>query len=89
MNQRYMNHPKHGRIPVYSNAEIDRNSKNGWILETLEEKPNDPMPKEVVPPDHLVAEVLEIEPPGKACPACGKTFQRGLTMHMKYCKGIQ
>lgn len=26
--------------------------------------------------------------PGKGeCPSCGKTFTRGLNMHVKYCKG--
>ena len=28
-------------------------------------------------------EVLNV----KACPKCGKIMARGLTMHMKYCKG--
>ncbi len=79
-----MHHPKHGRMPVYSNAEIERNRQNGWILD--EDKPIEPMQTQTVQTDHLVAEVLDIETPGKSCPACGKTFQRGLTMHMKYCK---
>ena len=30
-------------------------------------------------------EVLTQEP--DACPKCGKTFQRGLTMHMRFCRG--
>lgn len=32
--QRYMNHLKHGRMPVYSIQEIERNKANGWIEET-------------------------------------------------------
>lgn len=75
----YLQHPFHGIKVAYTDAEIADDKKNGWS----EVRP------EPVAPDHLVAEVLDIEPPGKACPACGKTFQRGLTMHMKYCKGIQ
>ena len=35
--QQYMSHPKHGRMPVYSQTEIDYNAKNGWVLD--EEKP--------------------------------------------------
>lgn len=34
--QKYMSHPKHGRMPVYSDAEIAFNKKNGWIEETQE-----------------------------------------------------
>ena len=39
--QRYMVHPKHGRMPVYSIQEIERNKAHGWELqpETPQEKP--------------------------------------------------
>lgn len=36
--ERYMNHPEHGRMPIYLLAEIANNEKNGWVLEP-EEKP--------------------------------------------------
>lgn len=32
--QRYMNHPKHGRMPVYSDAEIAYAETHGWVLES-------------------------------------------------------
>lgn len=31
-------------------------------------------------------EKVVIESKEKSCPKCGKSFARGLTMHMKYCK---
>jgi hypothetical protein len=34
-----MSHPEHGRMPVYSDIEIEYNKKFGWILD--EEKPVD------------------------------------------------
>lgn len=30
---KYMTHPKHGRMPVYTPQEIEHNQKNGWILD--------------------------------------------------------
>lgn len=35
--QRYMSHPKHGRMPVYSIQEMERNKANGWQEETEQE----------------------------------------------------
>ena len=31
--QKYMTHPKHGKMPVYSEVEIASNKKNGWIMD--------------------------------------------------------
>ncbi len=36
MIQLYMKHPHHGRMPVYNQAEITSNQKNGWVLEPAE-----------------------------------------------------
>jgi len=30
---KYMTHPNHGRMPVYSDGEIEYNSKFGWSVE--------------------------------------------------------
>ncbi|CAB4187388.1 hypothetical protein UFOVP1155_22 [uncultured Caudovirales phage] len=31
--QKYMSHPKHGKMPVYSIQDIERNKLNGWIVD--------------------------------------------------------
>lgn len=81
--QRYMKHPHHGRMPVYNNSEIQANSKNGWTLEETEPaKVAAPSPAKVVTEASSEAPKEDGE---NACPKCGKSFARGLTMHMKYC----
>ena len=30
---KYMTHPQHGRMPVYSDTEVEYNAKLGWSLE--------------------------------------------------------
>jgi len=82
--QLYMTHPHHGKMPVYNNAEIESNKKNGWTLEQIE-----PVKVAAIASKPVVTEASEETPKenGANCPKCGKTFARGLTMHMKYCNG--
>lgn len=85
MTQQYMRHPLHGRMPVYTPTEIEYNRKHGWELETgnqIESK--SPVESEAV---STTGETTQKENGENTCPKCGKSFQRGLTMHMKYCKG--
>lgn len=43
---KYMSHPKHGRMPVYTPQEIERNQKNGWVLDGDNQQN---LPAQVVP----------------------------------------
>lgn len=81
--QRYMTHPYHGKMPVYSNSEIEANKRNGWKLEETEPaKVAAPSPSKNVSEASPEAEKEDGE---NTCPKCGKSFARGLTMHMKFC----
>ena len=44
--QQYMSHSLHGRMPVYSQEEIDYNAKSGWILDEVEDDETDDVPRE-------------------------------------------
>jgi hypothetical protein len=37
MEQKYMQHQKHGVMPVYNELEVKANAKNGWALIALDE----------------------------------------------------
>lgn len=41
---------------------------------------------EAIPEENAKDKTEEIESNKKSCPKCGKSFERGLTMHMKFCK---
>lgn len=36
---RYMDHPQHGRMPVYTDAEVKANEANGWKIVNVDAKP--------------------------------------------------
>ena len=42
--QQYMTHPDHGRMPIYSESEIEYNAKNGWLLEKEDIEPTPAIP---------------------------------------------
>lgn len=38
----YMTHAKHGKMPVYTPAEIAMNKKHGWVLEAIKAVESEP-----------------------------------------------
>lgn len=70
----YLQHPLHGIKVAYTDAEIADDKKNGW--------------REIQSEDNIQPEKPEDSVDINECPHCHKTFQRGLTMHMKYCKAV-
>lgn len=43
----YMVHPKHGRMPVYSETEAKYNEKSGWVSEVEKPKENIESPEDM------------------------------------------
>lgn len=50
---RYMEHPQHGRMPVYTDAEVKANEANGWKIIDVDAKP-EPEPVEPAPPREVL-----------------------------------
>ncbi len=77
----YLEHPIHGVKIAYVDAEVEADKLNGW----KEYAPS----SEAQSVPHAQAEdepKTSEESPADACPKCGKSFKRGLTMHVKHCK---
>ena len=73
-----LTHPLHGQKHAYSDLEVKEDAKHGWIVSE---------PAAVTAVIEPATTEQDAQPTAAGCAKCGKVIGRGLTMHVRFCKG--